>query len=152
MPDYSQGKIYYIQSTKDNLIYIGSTTQKLNDRILQHKRDNANSQLILRYDDCDYGLIEDYPCKSNNELRWRERYWLEKCMNCFNVINEINPIRSEEEKQKYFKEWREKPSYKKRLNLFKKNKRVWKNTFGLFEGKTQGWNNNLLDIDITLFE
>ena len=58
MPDYSQGKIYYIQSTQDNLIYIGSTTQKFKDRMNQHKRDNACSQLILRYPDCDYGIIE----------------------------------------------------------------------------------------------
>lgn len=152
MPDYSQGKIYYIQSTQDNLIYIGSTTQKFKDRMNQHKRDNACSQLILRYPDCDYGIIENYPCKTNEELKWRERYWLEKCRNCFNVINIELPIRSEEEKREYHKKWESNSLERKVRNGRKQARRDWRWSFGKYEGKTWMWDNNLLDIDNELFQ
>jgi hypothetical protein len=33
MPDYSNGKIYKLVSDKTDMIYIGSTTVKLNERL-----------------------------------------------------------------------------------------------------------------------
>tara|TARA_R100000541_G_scaffold57592_1_gene67850 strand:- start:175 stop:633 length:459 start_codon:yes stop_codon:yes gene_type:complete len=151
MRDYSKSKIYFIQSTKDNLIYIGSTTRKFHERIDQHKRDNTCSQIILRQPDCEYGIIEDYPCNSSEELRWRERYWLEKCMNCFNVVNEVLPIRSDEEKKEYHRVWEANNINRNLRNGRKQKKRDWRWSFGRYEGKTWMWDNNLLDIDINIF-
>jgi len=152
MPDYSKSKIYFIQSTEDNLIYIGSTTQRFNDRMNQHKRDNGSSQLILRYPDCQYGIIEHYPCNSLEDLRWRERYWLDKCKNCFNIVNLDSPIRTEEEKKQYHKDWESCQLERDIRNGRKQRKRDWRWSFGRYEGKTWRWNNNLLDIDIDLFK
>ena len=152
MPDYSKSVIYYIQSTKENLIYIGSTTQKFNHRMNQHKRDNGSSQVIIRQPDCDYGIIEHCPCNSLEDLRLRERYWLDKCRNCFNIVNEVLPIRTEEEKKQYRKDWESNTINRNLRNGRKQNKRDWRWSFGGYEGKTWMWDNNLLDIDIELLK
>ena len=50
MPDYQNGKIYKITGTTDDgeeLIYIGSTTQKLCLRFGGHKRDMKNDKFFL---------------------------------------------------------------------------------------------------------
>ena len=151
MPNYQDSILYYIQSTTENQIYIGSTTQRFQCRINGHKRGNSISQLILRTNDCDYGIIEKYPCNTREELMWRERYWIEKCQNCFDVINDVKPIRTPQEKEDYYKNWRNNNAEKVIRNRRKRDKRRHKWSFGFYEGKTQGWDNNLLDIDVNLF-
>jgi predicted GIY-YIG superfamily endonuclease len=42
MPDYSNGKIYKLVSDKTAMIYIGSTTQDLNERLSGHKNEFKN--------------------------------------------------------------------------------------------------------------
>ena len=37
MPDYQKGKIYAIKSYQTEMMYIGSTTQTLSQRIAKHK-------------------------------------------------------------------------------------------------------------------
>lgn len=87
MIDYSHGKIYAIRSHQTDLIYIGSTTQKLSYRMSQHRANNTpclSSNEILKYDDAYIELIELYPCSCKEELNRREGEIIrnnEKCVN-----------------------------------------------------------------------
>ena len=100
MPDYSKGKIYKITSS-GGLPYIGSTIQKLSQRMAEHKRDKTDiikkcsSTLHTNQDDCVITLIEDYPCENKEQLLSRERYWYELIPNC----NKQNPLLTLAEKE-----------------------------------------------------
>jgi len=137
MPDYNKSVIYYIHSNEDNLIYIGSTTQKLINRINYHKRTNGISRMILCKEHS-WGIIENYPCDNKEKLLWRERYWVKRCKNTFNLINLATPIRTYEEKLKYTSD--NDIKYKQNRNYNRRIQRRYQKTWG-----------TLLDIDITLF-
>ena len=92
--NYEYGKIYKIVSNQTDDIYIGSTSQKLLfTRFAKHRagyntwlRDGqkfSTSWYILKYDDAQIILIENYPCKDKYELEARERHHIEnnKCVN-----------------------------------------------------------------------
>jgi hypothetical protein len=84
--DYSQGKIYKMISIHTDKYYIGSTNGWLNMRIGNHikdyliyKRDNNKQDYCKSFDLFDMGpddvrieLIENFPCKSKQELCRRE--------------------------------------------------------------------------------
>lgn len=88
MRDFSRAKIYKI--TGGGLTYYGSTTEKyLSQRMAGHRQDkqrakiNCSSFQILDYPDCQISLVESWPCANVNELRARERFWIEnnECVN-----------------------------------------------------------------------
>tara|TARA_R110000824_G_scaffold324785_1_gene511716 strand:- start:100 stop:528 length:429 start_codon:yes stop_codon:yes gene_type:complete len=89
MPDYSQGKIYIITANgaEEGDVYVGSTTDKLYNRLAKHKhRQSCNVKILIdKYgkDNIYIKLIKDYPCKINQELLKEEgKYILEtKCVN-----------------------------------------------------------------------
>lgn len=128
MPDYQNSKIYAIRSHSTDLIYIGSTTQKLNQRLSKHKNDykrkhtNISSKEILQYDDCYIELIELCPCNTKEELLKKEGEYIRK-MNCVNkriagrTIKEWIEVNKETLKQKQ-KDYHEKN--KEYLNKMKK--------------------------------
>lgn len=110
--DYSTSKIYKIVSDQTDKVYIGSTTKKyLKQRLSGHiadfkrwqdgKRDNITSFEIIKYDDCQIVLIENFPCNDINELRSRERYWIENTENC---VNKRIPGRTKQENDKQYRE------------------------------------------------
>ena len=79
MPDYSKGKIYTIKHKTDpTLVYVGSTTQLLNERFNGHKTDKKRRYKSLLYEqvqdwnDWYIELYENYPCNSIQELRIKE--------------------------------------------------------------------------------
>ena len=80
MIDYQQGKIYTIRCLNDNtLIYVGSTTQVLSQRLGSHKKKSRQTpeRLIYRtinnnWDVWYIELYELYPCNSKMELEKRE--------------------------------------------------------------------------------
>lgn len=77
MPNYQNGKIYCLRSHKTDKIYIGSTTQKLSQRMAKHRNHYKSNVYVsscelLCYDDCYIELIELYPCNNKMELRKRE--------------------------------------------------------------------------------
>jgi hypothetical protein len=113
MPNYSEGKIYKIiaETNEDFLPYVGSTIQKLSKRMTQH-RDNYKLFLEgkdrIRSKACDlfqkFGvkncrivLIENFSCKTIEELTSRERYWYDNIKNC----NAQKPQRTIEEIMNY---------------------------------------------------
>ncbi len=111
MPNYSNGKIYCIRSYHTNLLYIGSTIQPLSKRLGGHRscykkfledknRDYISSFKILELGDYYIELIENYPCKSKEELFRREGQIQRKTENCVNRC--IAGRTSKEFKQLYY--------------------------------------------------
>ena len=85
MPDYSKGKIYKIWSPRTDDIYIGSTTQDLDVRMIGHKSTNSicSSKIIINLGEERIELIELYPCNSRTELNKREGYFI-RSLDCVN--------------------------------------------------------------------
>ena len=63
MVNYQNSKVYKIINEKNEIIYIGSTAQKLCQRYQTHNHKSPNHKIIL---------IENYPCNSREELCMRE--------------------------------------------------------------------------------
>jgi hypothetical protein len=83
MVNYHNSKIYKIWSSNTEKIYIGSTTQKLCVRLVEHKSKfkkykNETSKYytssfeLLKYDDAKIELIEEYKCDNKEQLYKRE--------------------------------------------------------------------------------
>ena len=126
MNKYENGKIYKIEAINgdEGDIYIGSTSQKLLcNRMAKHRQDykryNINKNIRVRsYDifdkygieNCVITLLEVVNCQCNDELKARERYYIQssKC------VNKNIPLRSaveyyqdnKESVDDYRKEWR----------------------------------------------
>lgn len=116
MPNYQQSKIYKIISNNTDKIYIGSTTnQYLSNRKSVHKahyemwKDDNTKQYCSSFElydlgDVEFILLETYECNSKDELRARERYWIEQNIN--NIVNMVKrPIVTKEETNQRKKEY-----------------------------------------------
>jgi hypothetical protein len=108
MVNYAKGKIYKICDLlgDEELIYIGSTCGTLYDRFAIHKSyyknryrdsDLAVYKVFEKYglNCCEIQLIEDYPCKSKQELFEREKYYI-STLKC---VNKARPIITAEERR-----------------------------------------------------
>tara|TARA_R110002096_G_scaffold289555_1_gene483793 strand:- start:44 stop:481 length:438 start_codon:yes stop_codon:yes gene_type:complete len=144
--DYSKGKIYKIVA--DNGVYVGSTINTLHRRFQKHKYDLKKSRKCysskLNLDTAEIILLENYPCKSRNQLLWKEREWMEK----IECVNKDRPIITGEERKEYQKQVSQtnKPKY----NQWRKQWRDYQNSWGF--NNYLGTSLNLLDIDPTLFQ
>ena len=109
MPDYSKGKIYKIVCNTTSLIYVGSTCEPtLARRLAEHKskyKKYLNTGLlyltsfeILKGNNYEIILIEDYSCKRKDELHMRERFQMEDTV----CVNKLIPILTSEEKSEYY--------------------------------------------------
>mgnify|MGYP003632647657 CR=1 FL=1 len=107
MNKYEKGKIYKLIDNTNGNIYIGSTIQSLANRKSQHKRETISgrnkciSKLIIKNGNYDIILIENYPCKSREELLMRERYYIDNT----DCINHVRPIITIEERKEYEKDY-----------------------------------------------
>ena len=90
MPDYQNSKIYKIYSlSNEELVYFGSTTQRLSQRKAEHVKDskkehyNGSSKIIINYGNWKMELIQDYPCLNRLELETLEGEYIKnnKCIN-----------------------------------------------------------------------
>jgi len=110
MVNYRNSKIYKITGTNNEgieLVYIGSTSQKLCVRLAGHVRNFKNgehksSSQVLICNDYKITLIELYPCNSKEELLMRERYYYDM----FDCINTRKPLLLEGELCEYYKQYR----------------------------------------------
>ena len=114
MPDYQLSKIYKLWSPSTNLIYIGSTTQSIAQRLADHiktyrrfKNDKypyTTSFKILECEDYKIELIESYSCNNRTQLLKKEGEYI-KSLEC---INKRIEGRTKEDHKKYLKEYNEK--------------------------------------------
>lgn len=92
--DYQNSKIYVIRSHKTKDIYIGSTTQEIAKRLIDHrtkfnqyKNGTCNyitSFDVIKHNDAYIELIENYPCNSKKQLEQRESEIIESMKNTVN--------------------------------------------------------------------
>lgn len=123
--DYGKGKIYKLVNNVSEKCYIGSTICSLCLRIARHRADyrhylNGAKNYITSYqifeeayennDKVSVILIENYPCRSIEELKSRERYYIE---NDCNSVNKNIPTQTQ-------KEW-----YLKNKEKLIINKKMW---------------------------
>jgi hypothetical protein len=95
MSIFQLAKIYKLECLETGKVYIGSTTQELNQRKSNHKSDYkkwlngkttyTSSFEIIKSDKYEITLIERYPCTSNKELTAREKHWIQntECINIY---------------------------------------------------------------------
>ena len=86
MPNYQEGKIYKIYNTINDDFYVGSTTQKLCERMREHRSNSRSNKLenMLIYkafgelgvEKFYIELIEKCPCNDKDELRKKEGEWI----------------------------------------------------------------------------
>ena len=90
MPNYENSKIYKIYSvSNEELVYFGSTTQRLSQRKAEHIKDskkeyyNGSSKIIINNGNWKMELIQDYPCLNRLELETLEGEYIKnnKCIN-----------------------------------------------------------------------
>ena len=125
--DYKNGRIYKITSDSTDKIYIGSTCQSLSKRMTTHRENqkafekgkgtNCSSYELITLGDAIITLIEDYPCERKEQLRMRERYYIE--LNKDICINKCKrPIITNDERLTTMKEYhiKNKDIIQKRLN------------------------------------
>jgi hypothetical protein len=107
MPNYAEGKIYAIKSPETDKVYIGSTTQSLNKRFIGHKHDavknnSCKSKELFQYKDTYIELIENYSCKTIEELHAKEVEIMKRTPNIINKvmpgIRTIDPLKKEKDK------------------------------------------------------
>ena len=105
---YGNSVIYKICCKDESIIdcYVGSTTN-FGRRIGEHKRtcNNVKSKYYNRpvyrfirdngnFDNWNFEILEDYPCRNKESLVKRERYWFEKLGA---KLNSNYPVRSQKE-------------------------------------------------------
>ena len=107
MVNYQNSKIYELICSETNNIYIGSTTQKLCQRLGQHKRKDKNTCMSKTFINPKIYLLENTPCNSKEELHSIERKYIEttKC------VNKCIPNRTSKE---YYQDNKEKIVLKKK--------------------------------------
>ena len=126
MSKYQNSKVYKIISNSNpDLVYYGSTYCKLSNRLAKHKSSYKlylkrnlkymTSFLLVKLDDCKIILVEKYPCIDKEELRMRERFYIENnpCVNKnipsrtrkeYSKIYRENNIEKEKERHKKYRE------------------------------------------------
>lgn len=109
MPNYAKGKIYAIRSHKTRKVYIGSTTGRLDKRFINHKYDakkdnSCKSKELFQYEDVYIELIQDYPCKTAEELHAKEAEIIKATPNTLNKLipgeRRIDPDRKEKDRKR----------------------------------------------------
>jgi hypothetical protein len=135
MVNYTNGKVYKIVSNLTNQIYVGSTTKKyLSQRMNDHrsafkfygvKKDKyLTSFVILKFYDAEIVLLENVLCKSKDELRARERHYIETLPN---TVNKMHPTRTAQEYEQLPERKAKKQAHAEKLESREK-KRAYQST------------------------
>ena len=118
MVDYKNGKIYKLICDNNDLVYIGSTSQKyLSSRLAQHNatKNRCCSKQLIEAGNMRIVLIENYPCESRDQLRMREEYHMSN-MDCINIQKAYeSPAEAKERQKQYGIDNRDKILEKKRI-------------------------------------
>jgi len=125
------GFIYKISSNKGDKVYVGQTTEGLNQRFARHKscfkdvkRPNATKCTILFHEygieNCNIELLESvsYTEETINILGEREDHWIKTIPNTVNVKRNtpFTEERAKESKRAYYEKNKDTEEYKKRAH------------------------------------
>ena len=133
MPNYQNSKIYKIYSlSNEELVYFGSTTQRLSQRKAEHIKDskkehyNGSSKIIINNGNWKMELIQDYPCLNRLELETLEGEYIKnnKCINLMIPARTKKQYRdaNRDKIRENQKKWRaNNPDYMKNWKANKKN-------------------------------
>ena len=133
MPNYQNSKIYKIYSlSNEELVYFGSTTQRLSQRKAEHIKDskkehyNGSSKIIINNGNWKMELIQDYPCLNRLELETLEGEYIKnnKCINLMIPARTKKQYRdaNRDKIRENQKKWRaNNPDYMKNWRANKKN-------------------------------
>ena len=126
------GRIYIIRSPNTEMVYVGSTIQKLHRRFKKHIYDwrtryerSANSKLILDKGDAYIELLEEVQVESKEELEIIEQKWINETPN---TVNKRKSYISEEERAEYLKTYRE-THREESLEYQKIYQKIWRETY-----------------------
>ena len=111
MSKYQNSKVYKIVSNcNPELVYYGSTYTTLSRRLsghkghyklyLKEKYNYVTSFELLKLEHFEIILVESYPCDNVEELRKRERYYIENNL----CVNKFIPSRTDKERHKIYYE------------------------------------------------
>lgn len=118
MPNYQNSKIYKIVD-KNNLIYIGSTTQNLQERFWSHRKiNNKCTTKRMDRDSLKIELILDFPCNSKKELWDKEKEYINK-LQCINRI-----VPNQTRKEHYYKNYTSLSESDKKEYLEKRREKI----------------------------
>ncbi len=106
MVNYQLGKIYKIIDLETNECYIGSTCQptlarRLSKHVTNYKQylkgeyGYTSSYEIIKIGNYQIILVEKYNCNNKDELRSRERYWIEHTV----CVNKNKPMHTKLDSQ-----------------------------------------------------
>lgn len=107
-PSRKKGYVYKLCYDDESCVYyIGSTIRDLKRRLTEHKREiktgrGSKKKIELfkdRIEDLKMILIEECVDMLVHEIRFRERYWLEKLKS---IVNIMTPIRSKGEYERLY--------------------------------------------------
>ena len=129
MPDYQKAKIYKLYSvSNEELVYYGSTTQRLSQRLGEHNKNFKNnlkvkSNLVIEAGDYKIELIENYPCNNKQELLKKESEYIRNnvCVNksipdrTLKEWIEDNKEKLAEKRKEYYENNKEKINEKNRV-------------------------------------
>ena len=123
--DYSNGKIYIIRNSINDMTYIGSTCQTLAQRMAQHRQDmnNERRQKYRLYQAMsEHGkdaffieLLETYPCQTKDELLKKEGEKIRE------YRSELNKIITGRSKKEYYQDNAEQINHKQKV-IYERNK------------------------------
>ena len=151
MVNYNNSKIYKLVCDDVNLVYYGSTTQRLSQRLYTHKsrHNKCSSKKLFDVGNVKIILVEKYPCSDKQEMESRERYYIEnnKC------VNQVIPTRTRNEwlkdNKNYYKQKSQEYYYKHRQQICKteeykqkKQEYYYKNQETILEKQKETYNNN----------
>jgi hypothetical protein len=108
MPNYANAKIYKVVDNTSDRIYIGSTCKTLSGRLCDHRSSYKSDKTkyctvfeILKNEDFEIILLEKVEnCENVEQLRARERFYIELNNNCVNK-NIPNHTKAESDKVYY---------------------------------------------------
>jgi hypothetical protein len=109
MAELITGRIYSIRSPNTEMVYIGSTIQKLHRRFKKHitewksLKKKYTSYLILEKGEAYIELLEEVEVESKRHLRMIEQKWLDTTPN---TVNEVRAFLSREDQLEYWKKYK----------------------------------------------
>ncbi len=118
--NYQNGKIYSIRSHQTDKIYIGSTTQRLNQRLTEHKHElSCKSKCLFNYETSPkIELLENYSCNTKLELRKREQEYLDIYEDI--KLNHDRAVMTKQSRHKYICELRKRPDQQSKIKELQK--------------------------------